>query len=427
MTEYLDEFDAYTADFSIPKPQKRSRTIESTATTEEWRAFFGIDHFDTGPLTADKAMEITAVASAVDFIADQFATLPCHVFKDTDAGPVKATTDPLYKLLHTVVNDQFMTSFEWRKAMCISLLLNGRAYSYVERDRLGREKNFRLIETDTVTPKIVNGRLVYEERPKGGPTKLHEPINIIDLVRSPKMDGLSHYNPIKDNRSVLSMALAVERFTAAVFANNGIPPLQLVSQIEASVGAQERAGNAVFDALRRAAAEKKNILPLPPGYELKPIGFDPAGMQLMELRKWLVIEVARIFKLPPVFLQDLSTGTYSNTEQQASTFVKNTLAPICQSFEQQMSAKCGVRNTYLKLNFNALVRGDFKTQMEGLRSAVFAGIMTPNEARGMLELPSKPNGDELFMQGANQPLSALLNTDNQDLEAADPAAPNGEK
>lgn len=427
MTDHHDEFDAYTADFSTPRPENRENTIESTATSEEWRAFFGFDHFEVGTITADKAMEITAVASAVDFIADQFATLPCQVFKDTDKGPVKASDDPLYKLLHTVVNDQYMTSFEWRKAMCISLLLNGRAYSYVERDGRGREKNFRLIETDTVTPKIVNSRLVYEEKPKAGPTKLHDPINIIDLVRSPKMDGLSHYNPVKDNRSVLAMAIAVERFSTAVFQNNGIPPLQLVSQIEASVSAQERAGNAVFDALRRAASEKKNILPLPPGYELKKIGFDPAGMQLMELRKWLVIEVARIFKLPPVFLQDLSTGTYSNTEQQASTFVKNTLAPIVQSFEQQMSAKCGVRNTYLKLNFSALVRGDFKTQMEGLRSAVFAGIMTPNEARALLELPSKANGDELFMQGANQPLSALLNTDNQSVTPTDPVEPSGEE
>lgn len=433
MTEHRnpDEIDWLNEPFDTPRPEYRAapvpQEISSTATLSEWRAFFGIDHFDTGEVTADKAMQITAVAAAVNFISDQFATLPLHVFKSTSAGPVKAETDPLFKMMHGVVNENYLTSFEFRKSMAVSRLLNGAAYSYVERDGRGREKGFYPVEFSTIKPKMVELKLFYEEtNKKTGKKKDIDPLNMIAFTGSIKMDGVTHYNPIQDHQGLLKLALAVERFTSKVFENNGIPPLQLISQIEASAKAQESAGNAVFDALRRAAAEKKSILPLPAGYKLEAIGFDPAGMQLMELRKWLLLEISRMFNLPPAFLQDLSTGTYSNTEQQSQNFVKNTLSPLIQSFEQQLSAKCGLRNTYVKFNFNALVRGDFKTQMEGLRAAVFAGIMTPNEARALLEMPAHPDGDELFMQGANQPLSALLDPKTED-PVSDPIAPQGDQ
>lgn len=433
MTEHRnpDEIDWLNEPFDTPRPEYRSApttlTVNSETTAEEWRAFFGIDHFDTGPVNADKAMQITAVAAAVNFISDQFATLPLHVFKSTSAGPVKAETDPLFKMMHGVVNENYLTSFEYRKSMAVSRLLNGAAYSYVERDGRGREKGFYPVEFSTIQPKMVDGRLFYEETAKSnGKIKRIEALHMIAFTGSIKMDGVSHYNPIVDHQGLLKLALAVERFTSKVFENNGIPPLQLISQIEASAKAQESAGNAVFDALRRAAAEKKSILPLPAGYKLEAIGFDPAGMQLMELRKWLLLEISRMFNLPPAFLQDLSTGTYSNTEQQSANFVKNTLRPLVKSFEQQLSAKCGLRNTYVKFNFNELVRGDFKTQMEGLRSAVFSGIMTPNEARALLEMPAMEGGDVLFMQGANQPLENLINQPTND-PVSDPVAPQGDQ
>lgn len=373
----------------------------------EWKAFFGLDGIEIGEVTAEKAMEITSVYSAVNFIADQFASLPCHVYRNVPkgGGTVKAENDPLHAMMTGVVNDNFRTSFEWRKAMAISVLLNGRAYSHIERDGLDREKNFRELIFANVTPRLKGGRLEYVHKRPGKPDEIIPAKDMIDINPNPMMDGVSHYNPVYQNRHTLALILAAEKFSATTFANNGVPPLQLVSSVAASPGAQERAGNKVFEALRNAAAQKKNILPLPEGYELKPIGFDPAKLQLLEFRKWSVGEVARILRLPKFFLSDTDGGTLANVEHQSQSLVKNTLTPmLIAPFEGQMTAKCGKRNTFVKLNLNGFLRGDFKTQMEGLQSAVNAGIMTANEARELLELKADPDGDRLFVQGAMVPM-----------------------
>src|SRR3546814_13027001 len=66
----------------------------------------------------------------------------------------------------------------------------------------------------------------------------------------------------------------------------------------------------------------RSYVAMPPDHELKPVGFDPEKGQMGEARLGQVLEIARAFQLPPVFLQDLSKGTFANTEQQDLFFVK---------------------------------------------------------------------------------------------------------
>ena len=78
---------------------------------------------------------------------------------------------------------------------------------------------------------------------------------------------------------------------------------------------------------------------LPLGHELKAVGFSPEDMQLLELQKFCVEQIARIYSLPPVFLQDLSTGTFSNVEQQDIHYVKHRLRRWIEQTEQEMNLK----------------------------------------------------------------------------------------
>ena len=69
---------------------------------------------------------------------------------------------------------------------------------------------------------------------------------------------------------------------------------------------------------------------------------------------------------PPVFLQDLSTGTFSNVEQQDLHFVKHTLRRWIEQAEQEMNLKLFGRESDLSVRFNvdSLLRGDLKTRMK---------------------------------------------------------------
>ena len=146
---------------------------------------------------------------------------------------------------------------------------------------------------------------------------------------------------------------------------------------------------------------------LPLGHELKSIGFSPDQMQLLDLQQFCIEQIARIYSLPPVFLQDLSKGTYSNVEQQDLHFVKHTLRRWIEQFEQEMNLKLFGRTSDFNVRFNVdgLLRGDLKTRMEAHSQAIMNGVKTPNEVRKSEGLEPLPGGDDLMIQGATVPIT----------------------
>jgi HK97 family phage portal protein len=162
--------------------------------------------------------------------------------------------------------------------------------------------------------------------------------------------------------------------------------------------------------LRGNRSRQRKILPIPTGFELKPIGIDPSKQQLIELRQWMISEASRIMNIAPAMLHDLTNGTYSNFEQQSLNYAKMTIAPLTELIEQELNSKLfGERNKsdYVEFNMDGLQRGDFLSRMEGSAKAVFAGIRTPNEIRALDNLAPLEGGDKLYMQGANMPLDQL--------------------
>jgi HK97 family phage portal protein len=145
---------------------------------------------------------------------------------------------------------------------------------------------------------------------------------------------------------------------------------------------------------------------LPAGHEMKSIGFNPEQMQLLELQRFSIEQIARIYSLPPVFLQDLTHGTFSNTEQQDLHFVKHTLKRWIEQTEQEMNLKLFPRGSdlYVEFNVDGLLRGDFGTRMAAHATSIQNGIRTPNEVRTIENMPDRPEGDVLLIQGATVPM-----------------------
>jgi HK97 family phage portal protein len=113
-------------------------------------------------------------------------------------------------------------------------------------------------------------------------------------------------------------------------------------------------------------------------------------------------------------LQDLSHGTFSNTEQQDLHFVKHTIKRWVEQFEQELNLKLFGWNShsrYVEFNLDGLLRGDFKTRMDGYAQGIQNALITPNEARRRENMPDQPNGDNLLIQGATVPLGSQQETE----------------
>ncbi|RYM12873.1 phage portal protein [Sphingobium cupriresistens] len=209
------------------------------------------------------------------------------------------------------------------------------------------------------------------------------------------------------------------------FAGGGVPPLALSGPLPQGPEAMKRAMGDIHRAIEAAKASRKPVFPMPPGHELKQVGFDPAKGQMTEARRFQIEEIARIYNLPPVFLQDLTHGTFSNTEQQDLHLVKHLIAQWAKAFEEELNLKLfGPRGgaRYVEHNLDGLMRGDFAARMAGLAQGIQNAILTPDEARALENRPPRPKGDQLYIQGATVPLGSSVTTNG----ANGAAAPNGD-
>ena len=82
------------------------------------------------------SMQMTAVYSCVRILSEAIASLPLHVYEQSDNHSQKARGHPLYFLLHDEPNPE-MTSFIFRETLMTHLLLWGNAYAQIIRNGKG--------------------------------------------------------------------------------------------------------------------------------------------------------------------------------------------------------------------------------------------------------------------------------------------------
>lgn len=153
----------------------------------------------------------------------------------------------------------------------------------------------------------------------------------------------------------------------------------------------------------------KNLIPLPVGTDLKVLNMKLSDSQFLELRQYSALQIASAFGIKPYQIGDYSKSSYASAEAQQLSFYVDTLLFILSQYEQEISYKLLTdrelsRGYHCKFNISALLRADQKTMIDTLATAVSNGIYTPDEARGFLDLDSKPGGNRLLGNGNLIPL-----------------------
>jgi HK97 family phage portal protein len=352
-------------------------------------------------VTIDNALGVPAIWSAVNFLSGTIAGLPLHVYRKTPSGRTRVENG-VAPILNENANDG-MSSFEWLKYSFEQVFTGGRSVTYIERTANGAVKNLWPLDPAKLrVERLEDGRKIYRYN-----LTQYDAAEVIDIPFMLKSNGIDVRGPLMSNKDTIGMAISASRYGAKAFQSGGIPPAVLQGPFQSGAAAV-RASDDVAKTMARLASENRAVMALPMGHELKSIGFNPEQMQLLELQRFSVEQVARIYSLPPVFLQDLSKGTFANTEQQDLHFVKHTIKRWIEQTEAEINLKIFGRNskTYAEFNVDGLLRGDFKTRMEAHATSIQNGIRTPNEVRDIENLPAMPEGDNLMIQGATVPIGS---------------------
>ena len=356
------------------------------------------------------AMQIATVYACVRLLAESVAQLPLHLYRSTDDdGQEKAKDHPLYKILYREPNPE-MTSFSFWEAVMKHLLLWGNAYAQVVRDgKNGVLGLYPLLPENVEIDRTEKGELyyIYHAYTDEKPGETNKDINFRrdEILHIPGLgfNGLVGFSPIAMMKNALGTNIAVEKYGSSFFKNNG-QPLGVLEHPGVLKDPQKIRDNWMDTYGGPNNAHK--IALLEEGMSYKPISLPPEDSQFLSTREFGVEEICRIFRVPPHMVQDLKRATFSNIEHQSIDFVVHTLDPWLVRIEKAIVKDLLMEDEkdefFPKFNVDGLLRGDYKSRMDGYSVGISTGIISPNEARrkeNMPPLPEEEGGDFHIVNG----------------------------
>jgi len=377
--------------------EERSTTRHSS--DPSWAALFGYTDPVAGvTVNTSTAEGISAVYGCVGIISESVARLPLHVYqRDADAR-IRQRDHYIEKLFNGRPNAR-STAFELKESLVQHLLLRGNGYALIKDMSNGEVIALELLHPDLMSVELLpNGRLRYTySDPKGGST-VYSQDNILHL-RGRSDDGILGKTPISVARETLGLALAEQRHGSYSFANG--------TRLSGVLQTDKVLGDKAFDNLKKSwndsyggLANTGNPAILEGGLKWQPLSMSLDDSELVKNRRFSFEEVARLFRVPPVLIGDLSHANYSNSVELMRHFLVTCLGPHLKRFEESVMRSLmpdTERRLYCEFETKALLQSDTKTRFEAYSFALDPdkGWMTRDEVRKAENLPPMPPQQEL--------------------------------
>ena len=350
------------------------------------------------------ALAASAVYACVKVISEDIAKLPLITYRRLDRGKERATNHPVYPLLHDRPNP-WMSSFSFRETAQACLLLWGNCYAEIEWNRAGRPVALWPIRPDMVEAtlaKDARGRpaIVYViTDPETGKQEVL-PAEYVNHIPGLSFDGYRGLSVLAYWRETIGLTLAAAEFGGRFFANDTTPGLVLTAPRKLSTE-EKNTLKEDFRIKYEGLSKKFRLAILEQGWDLKSISMNLRDAEFLELRKFQVLEICRMFRMPPHKIASMDAATYSNIEHQGIEYQVDTIGPWIARAEQVYNYKLfgqAERGTYFVEHLmDGLYRADIQTRTEAYQRRIYSGSMTPNEVRERENENPLPGGDELWM------------------------------
>lgn len=369
--------------------------------------------FDPTQYDEGRLSEVTYFA-CLKMLSEAVAKLPLTLQRvSADGGVEEVVNDPLYTAVKLRPNP-FMTPSAFWEAMENSRNHYGNAYSqirYTERSvelyPLASDR-MRVCVPDNMRLPYVRDICYEYSAPETGELIRFRSDEILHFKSSMTFSGLFGISVRDKLRLSLDGAKESQKVLNELYKNNmaGRAVVQFSPTQEMKEGYQERYVKQLDDFAHGRKKTGSTFIPIPYGTSVTPLNLRLADEQFLELRKYTALQIASAFGIKPNQLNDYEKASYANSEAQQLAFYVETMLSILKQYEEELNYKLlsssQIAQGYrFKFNVAAVLRGDTKAQVESLCQGIAGGLYTPNEARRMLDLPSKEGGERIYFNGSN--------------------------
>lgn len=350
------------------------------------------------PLTAQR---VSAVGACIGLIGGSIASLPLHHYKRSGSERERVVNSPLWNLLNRspISNWTAASMYEW---WVRSNALRGDAISEIVRGRNADVVSIRPWHPDRVSVKLNGDELIYIFTPVNGKPYAKSSDDVIHVPGN-GFDGQQSLSVISwDAKHAIANSLAADTLSANFFENGGQPKHVFKTAGKMSPEQIDQFRK-TYDERIAGPANAGRPMVLTEGLDVQDISMSSVDAELLESRKYSVIDIARAFRVPPVMIgaNDTSSSWGTGIEQMVLGYVKFTLQSYITRIEQELNRKL-IRNPdeFLEFELAGLLRGDSKSEGEALRQARGGsqgpGWLTLNEIRRIKNQPPIDGGDVIY-------------------------------
>ncbi|MBA6262303.1 phage portal protein [Colwellia sp. Bg11-12] len=364
-------------------------------------------------VNAETAQSLPAVLCAVTTISEAIASLPIHVYQMDQSGDKQRARNHYAERLLNSSPNSYQTAYDFKIALLRAVLLRGNAFTHIEYDGAGKPTALHWLHPDSViVKKLPNHRLGYQVTLESGKIKILHQEEIIH-IKYMSDDGIVGKSPIQIARESIGLGLAQQEHGARLFQNGAMPSGVLETD---AAFKDPNAANRIrteFNQKYQGVDKRGEVIFLEQGLKYKPLSISNTDSEWLESRSFTVADIARIFKISPLLLQDLSHGTYSNFSEAQRAFLSHTLRPwltnLQQAFNNRLVSIRSQGSTFIEFETKDLLRASTEERFSAYDVAIRNGIMSPNDARKAENMPARDGGDEFSQSWLNQ-LSSSSNS-----------------
>lgn len=335
-------------------------------------------------VTAGSAMALPAVFACVRVLAESFASMPFKLYEPNAAGlrGPQIKRHWLYRLFAKAPN-QFQTPYEWRLMLMGHLALRGNAFCQITANSKGEVIDLLPLHPDRMTIEMMsNGSYRYLYTDQFGKQIVYMRSEIWHL-RGLSSDGIVGMSPIDMERDAIGEGLAMQSYSSRFFANDAKPG---GGWIEYPGSFADKATKQTFRESwqeMQGGANRGKVAVLEKGMKFHEIGLNNKDSQFIEARAAKVTEVARIFRVPPHKIGDLTRSTNNNIESQSIEFWTDTMLPWAELWESSIEFFLLGPDSDFEPEFDMsrMMRGDSAGRSAYYNQGINSGWLTRNEAR----------------------------------------------
>ena len=360
----------------------------------------------------DNAFAVSATYGCVRLIADTISTFPANTYIRRDNERIEYP-----KPAWVIEPDSGVTMADHLQQVVVSMLLSHGACVRKYRNSGGEIVALVPLNPLQVEPRrAATGEVEYVWNDGQTVIPAADMMYIPALRKPGQVKGV---DPISELKQTFGSAAAIEEFAARFFSNgsNAGGVIELPQMISKEQAAQVKE---VFEDGHRGNRRAHRVAVVGGGGKFNKTSVDPNEAQMLESRRFMVEEIARIYRVPLHMLQVAAPGvqSFASNEENALQFASYTLRPLVAKIENEYS-KLLPGDAFFRLNMDAILRGDLSARFAAYSTGIQAGFITANDARKREDLPSIDGGDTLRVPLANVNIAAadLVETDRKTLMA----------